>query len=71
MVSSSSPSVESLLIKFDNRCKSQHLDAVQIEREAKIFFAWCCVKGYDNCVFTEYLIGFAKGEWCPYTGWQK
>jgi hypothetical protein len=76
MVTSSSPSnsglsAELLLCKFSRKFWDVELNDVEIEREAKLFFAWCAIKGHDNCYFPEYLVGFVKGTWCPFLGWQK
>jgi len=70
-VSFSSPSLSNLLCKFDDFCESRELTNAQIDKEAKRFFNWAIAKGYDHCVFPEYLAGFAKGKWCPFTGWDK
>ena len=70
-VSFSSPSLSNLLCKFDDFCESRELTNAQIDKEAKRFFNWALIKGYDHCVFPEYLAGFAKGKWCPFEGWCK
>lgn len=28
----------------------------EIEKEAKYFFNWCMIKGFDKCLFPEYLV---------------
>ena len=70
MVSSTSPSrsLSHLLCKFDHFCKSRDLSDKQIDKEAVRYFAFCMAKGFDNCVFPEYLSLFVKGKWCPFVG---
>jgi hypothetical protein len=60
-----------LLCKFDTFCNSKGLNDSQIDKEAIRFFAWAISKGYMECLFPEYLAGYAKGEWCQFDGWSK
>ncbi len=60
-----SPSKENLLCRFDLFCINKGLSTKEVDKASKTFFAWCMQKGYDNCVFPEYLAGFAKGDWSP------
>ena len=67
--SSSSRSLSLLLCKFDHFCKSRDLSDKQIDKESVKYFAFCMAKGWDNCVFPEYLAAFAKGDWCQFDGY--
>ena len=67
--SSYAPTKENLLCKFDSFCEKKGLTGKQIDKEANRFFAWCMAKGYEHCVFPEYLAAFVKGNWCPYVGY--
>ena len=68
MVVSSSRSKVHLLLKFLDFCESRDLSEKQIDKEASKYFAFCMAKGWDECVFPEFLSLFVKGKWCPFVG---
>ena len=59
------PSRARLLSKFDILATTKKLTGKDLEKESRIFFAWCTKKGYANCPFPEWLVKFHLGEWEP------
>ena len=54
-----------ILCKFLSVVEKKQLSGTLLEREAKIFWTWCTLKGFNQCPFPEYLIKFVNGDWDP------
>jgi hypothetical protein len=61
----SEPSMSALASKFLIRAESLNLSGETLEKEARIFWAWCTSKGYTNCLFPHLLVAFVNGEYDP------
>jgi hypothetical protein len=59
------PSMSALACKFLIRAERLNLSGETLEKEARIFWAWCTSKGYTNCLFPHLLVAFVNGEYDP------